>query len=73
MNPVTWTKQALAQSLSSRADQNKFGEEFEYIMAADITDEALEAWQNFYDTNLSNPMVIEGEYIRLYQSIVAGF
>ena len=74
MNPVTWTKQSLAHSLSTRVDQGKFGPALtEYIMSADITDEMVEAWQEFYDANMSNPLVIENEYIRVYQSIAAGF
>jgi len=74
MNNVTWTKQSLAHSLSTRVDQGKFGPAItEYIMSADISDDTLKAWQEFYDTNLGNPMVIEGEMVHVYQSIAAGF
>lgn len=72
MNNVIWTKQSLAHALNTRMDQGKF-EANEFIMIPDITDEVLMEWQTFYDTNKSNPMVIEGEYINVYQSILAGF
>lgn len=74
MNNVTWTKHSLSHSLNTRVDQGKFGKEStDYVLAGDISDEAVERWQEFYDSNLGNPMVIESEYGHLYQSIVAGF
>lgn len=71
MNDVTWTKRNLAHSLNVRMEQKKLGDDF--IMENDISDDALEAWQMFYDANKSNPTVVEAEYDRVYQSIVAGW
>ena len=72
MNEVTWTKSSLAHALNSRMDQGKLGGA-DFIMPDEITDDALEAWQTFYEANRFNPTVVEGEYVHLYQSIVAGF
>lgn len=69
---ITWTKQTLTHALNSRMDQGKLGGN-DFIMPNEITDDALAAWQEFYDANQSNPLVIEGEYKAFYQSIVAGF
>lgn len=71
MNDVTWTKRSLAHSLNVRMEQQKLGDNF--IMENDISDDALAAWQDFYDANKSNPTVVEAEYARVYQSIVAGW
>jgi len=72
MSEVIWTKDTLARAINTRVDQQRLdGDDF--IMANEITDDALAAWQEFYDTNKTNPMVIESEYVRFYQAIVAGW
>ena len=74
MNPeIKWTKNELVQSVNSRVDQGKFGKGAQFIMSGDISDDALEAWQEAYDANRFNPMVLEDLYTHLYQSIIAGF
>lgn len=72
MSNVVWTKETLAQALNTRMDQGKLGGN-DFVMINDISDDALEAWQSFYDTNVHNPLVVENEYARLYQSIVGGW
>jgi len=72
MNDITWTKHMLAHSLNTRMEQKRIpGDDF--IMANDISDDALRVWQEFYDGNKSNPTIVEAEYGRVYQSIVGGW
>jgi GH43 family beta-xylosidase len=74
MNDVTWTKQGLQHALNTRMDQGKFdGQKSDFIMSADISDDLLVEWQIFYDENKGNPLVVEHEYARVYNSIIASF
>lgn len=74
MSEVIWNKEGLAHALNSRMDQGKFGNNAkDFIMPKEISDDAVTAWQEFYDANVGNPVIIENEYVRLYQSIIAQF
>ena len=69
---TTWTKQKLAETVNQRVDKMPVGND--YIMADDITDEALKQFQERWDILTDvNPAGRELEITKLYQSIVAGW
>jgi hypothetical protein len=72
MNEVTWTTQSLSQALNSRMDQGEFsapGQTLDFIMPMEITEDVLRDWQEFYEANKSNPLIVEQEFFNLYRSI----
>ena len=71
MSRVTWTKRDLAESINQRVDRGQiYGD---LILPEDISDTALEEFQNNWEYGLSNPSIYETLFVRVHQSITGGF
>jgi hypothetical protein len=69
---TTWTKEELASSVNQRVDAGLMKSQ-EYIMPADISDAALEQFQDNWDNLSADQARREKQFKLLYQSIIAGF
>ena len=71
MSRVTWTKRDLAESINQRVDRGQiYGD---LILPEDITDNALEEFQNNWEFGLNDPSVYERLFVRVHQSVTGGF
>lgn len=69
---ITWTKQSLTDTVNQRVDKMSPGND--YIMPNDISDAALEQFQEQWNILTDvNPAGREQEIKKLYQSIVGGW